>query len=120
MPKETQVRDPGIPKNTYLVINNQVVPIVRQHTRIGRKLDNDLVIQDVLVSREHAKIVFEDGQFTVYDLNSTGGTFINDKRVTKAKLYNGDELSLSNVNVTFVRDTPDIENQADKSTGRLA
>lgn len=119
MVKAAQIRDPGIPKNAYLVINNQVVPIVRQKTRIGRKLDNDVVIQDVLVSRQHAKIVFEDGQFTVYDLDSTGGTFINNKKVTKAKLHNGDEINLSNVRVTFLHDTRDLENQAEKSTGRL-
>lgn len=120
MTKETLVRDPEIPQNAYLVINNQVVPIMRRNTSIGRKLDNDLVIQDVLVSRQHAKIVFEDGQFTVYDLDSTGGTYINNKMVARAKLRNGDILNLSSVRVKFVYDTPDIKNQAGKSTGRLA
>lgn len=120
MTKETLVRDPEIPQNAYLVINNQVVPIIRRNTSIGRKLDNDLVIQDVLVSRQHAKIVFEDGQFTVYDLDSTGGTYINNKMVARAKLHNGDILNLSSVRVKFVHDTPDMKNQAGKSTGRLA
>lgn len=120
MPKETLVRDPEIPQNAYLVINNQVVPIIRRNTSIGRKLDNDLVIQDVLVSRQHAKIVFEDGQFTVYDLDSTGGTYINNKMVARAMLHNGDILNLSSVRVKFVHDTPDMKNQAGKSTSRLA
>jgi len=120
MKYDSQVRDPGIPKDAYLVINNQVVPILRRHTRIGRKLDNDLVIQDAMVSREHAKILFEDGQFTVYDLGSTGGTFLNTKKVDKAKILNGDELCFSNVLVTFMTNSPDMERHADKSTGRLA
>lgn len=119
MTNETQLRDPEIPQNAFLVINNQVVPIVRRNTRIGRKLDNDLVIQDVLVSRQHAKIVFEEGHFTIYDLESTGGTYINNKMVTKAKLHSGDELNLSTVRVTFLHGAPDMKNQAGKSTGRL-
>ena len=116
---DSQVRDPGIPKNAFLVINNQVVPIIRRETRIGRKLDNDLVIQDVLVSREHAKVVYEEGQFVAYDLESTGGTFINNKKISKGVLYNGDGLSLSSVTVKFVHDAPRMKNQADRRTGSL-
>ena len=117
---ESRVRDPGIPPNAFLVINNQVVPLMRRETRIGRKLDNDLVIQDVLVSREHAKVIYEEGQFVAYDLESTGGTFINNKKISKGVLYTGDELSLASVTVTFVHDAPDMENQAGKRTGSLS
>ena len=117
---DSRVRDPGIPPNAFLVINNQVVPLMRRETRIGRKLDNDLVIQDVLVSREHAKVIYEEGQFVAYDLESTGGTFINNKKISKGVLYTGDELSLASVTVTFVHDAPDMENQADKRTGSLS
>ncbi|MCH7480692.1 MAG: FHA domain-containing protein [Chloroflexi bacterium] len=93
---------------------------MRRETRIGRKLDNDLVIQDVLVSREHAKVIYEEGQFVAYDLESTGGTFINNKKISKGVLYTGDELSLASVTVTFVHDAPDMENQAGKRTGSLS
>lgn len=117
---DSRVRDPGIPPNAFLVINNQVVPLMRRETRIGRKLDNDLVIQDVLVSREHAKVIYEEGQFVAYDLESTGGTFINNKKISKGVLYTGNELSLASVTVTFVHDAPDMENQAGKRTGSLA
>jgi len=117
---KSRVRDPGIPPNAFLVINNQVVPLLRRETRIGRKLDNDLVIQDVLVSREHAKVVYEDSQFVAYDLESTGGTFINDKKITKGVLYPGDQLSLSSVTITFVHNAPGIQNQASKRTGSLS
>lgn len=117
---ESRVRDPGIPPNAFLVINNQVVPLMRRETRIGRKLDNDLVIQDVLVSREHAKVIYEEGHFVAYDLESTGGTFINNKKISKGVLYTGDELSLASVTVTFVHDALDIENQAGKRTGSLS
>ena len=117
---DAKVRDPGIPKNAFLVINNQVVPLIRRETRIGRKLDNDLVIQDVLVSREHAKVVYEEGQFVAYDLESTGGTFINNKKITKGVLYNGDKLSFSSVTVKFVHDALDMKNQASKRTGSLS
>ena len=50
---------------------------------VGRKVDRDLVIADPRVSRDHALIVSENGQFYVVDQGSKHGTFVNGERVQR-------------------------------------
>ncbi len=59
---------------------------------VGRKVDRDLVIADPRVSREHASIVSEDGEFFVVDLGSKHGTFVNGEKVERHKLQRNDRL----------------------------
>jgi hypothetical protein len=64
-------------------------------TTIGRALDNDLVIADARVSRYHAEIRREAGQYLVRDLGSTNGTAVAGRRLDgERRLRNGDEFSL--------------------------
>lgn len=108
-----------VPGNIYLIISSQVFPIKSAVTKIGRKLDNDLVIQDSLVSRYHAEIRFEENRFIIADLDSTGGTFINNKRVNKGVLYSGDIILLANVPLMFMNESDMLERVADEETGGL-
>lgn len=119
MSEEPDEKDNELPENVYLVINTQVVPIRNKVSTIGRKLENDLVIQDSLVSRVHAEIRYEDNQFVIYDLKSTGGTFINNKKVDRGVLYSGDIVSLANIPLMFVMDGPGVEDKSAQKTGRL-
>ncbi|MDW8295081.1 MAG: FHA domain-containing protein [Aquificaceae bacterium] len=50
---------------------------------------------NLYVSRRHAKIYFKDGHWFVEDLGSTNGTYVNGKKVQKARLENGCTLELS-------------------------
>ncbi len=68
-----QINGPGI--------GRQVVPINRDGITIGRVAGNDIVLNDLLVSRLHARIDFEDGSYRVIDLNSTNGTFLGDQKL---------------------------------------
>ena len=61
---------------------------------IGRNPGNDIPIDNLGVSKQHAKIIKHDGGYVVEDLNSTNGTFINDKRVARAVLNNNDEVHI--------------------------
>lgn len=106
-------------QNAYLVINSQVFPIDHTIISIGRKLDNDLVIQDALVSREHAEIRYEGEQFVLYDLNSTGGTFVNNKKIERCILYSGDIICLATLPLMFINDAPSMESKAEQPTGQL-
>src|SRR5262249_1084526 len=59
---------------------------------IGRKPDNDVVIDNPMVSNHHCKIIPVGNSLFVEDLNSTNGVFVNTKRVTQAQLQNHDVI----------------------------
>src|SRR5260370_41013021 len=59
---------------------------------VGRKVDRDLVIADPRVSREHASIVAESGEFFVVGNGSKHGTFVNGEKVDRHKLQRNDRL----------------------------
>jgi len=59
---------------------------------MGRQADNHLVLRDNRASRTHARIVFEDGEYFVEDLNSRHGVFVNGQRITRHKLASSDRI----------------------------
>jgi pSer/pThr/pTyr-binding forkhead associated (FHA) protein len=99
----------GIPQNAFFVIEGvRVYPLVKDVISIGRRMENDLVIDDPRVSRRHAELRAnqEQGQFVLIDLNSTGGTFVNGRRISQSILYPGDSISMGGVLLTFNQDDP--------------
>jgi pSer/pThr/pTyr-binding forkhead associated (FHA) protein len=70
-------------------------------TRIGRALDNDIVIADASVSRHHALIESRNGHHVLRDLGSQNGTWLASRRVEEASLATGDAIRLGDVNLTF-------------------
>src|SRR5260370_20594641 len=59
---------------------------------IGRGPDTDLPVANLAVSNHHARVFFEAGRLVVEDLNSLNGTFVNDLRVERATLHDGDSI----------------------------
>lgn len=104
----------------FLVINNQLFPLKRPVTKIGRMLDNDLVIQDSLVSRHHAEIHYEGNKYKIYDKESTGGTYLNNKKIKVSTLYSGDIILLANVPIMFINDKHKLDTRGAEETGKLA
>jgi len=70
-------------------------------TRIGRSLDNDLVLPDQSISRHHASITVVDGTFRLSDLNSQNGSFVDGRRVSQATLRDGDADRLRDAQFLF-------------------
>ena len=68
------------------------VPLAPLPFRIGRQADNDFVVRDSRASRLHARIVAENGKYTVEDAGSRHGTFVNGKRIQKQALANSDKI----------------------------
>jgi pSer/pThr/pTyr-binding forkhead associated (FHA) protein len=119
MSAETPSKVPEAQGSAWLVINKQVIPLNQIVTSIGRRLDNDVVIQDQNVSRRHAEIRYENGRFVLYDLNSTGGTYVNNKQIDKVVLKMGDVVVLAIVPFVFVEDRLNIVKTSEKQTDRL-
>jgi pSer/pThr/pTyr-binding forkhead associated (FHA) protein len=61
---------------------------------IGRDSGNDVQIDNIAVSREHAKIIRGPNYYLIEDLNSTNGTFVNGKKINKKFLKEDDEISI--------------------------
>lgn len=78
------------------VLNEPVerVRITTGTLRVGRALDNDIVLADDRVSRHHGQFSVRFGTFVYSDLNSTNGSFLNGARVTEIALGPGDILQL--------------------------
>jgi hypothetical protein len=91
--------------NAYLIVDgNQIHPLTVGVTNIGRRQDNDLIINDPHVSRLHAQIRSSRAQYVIFDLNSSGGTFINGQRVDQRLLKPGDVISLAGVTLIYIED----------------
>src|SRR5271169_5301802 len=68
------------------------VPLGTRPVTIGRAPDNDLPIDNLAVSNYHARVYVEAGSLVLEDLNSLNGTFLNDIRVERAMLKDGDAI----------------------------
>jgi len=81
----------------FLKFNEKVlkeIPLDRPQLTIGRKQDNDEVIDNPAVSGHHARIIEEKGAFFIEDLGSTNGTFVNDAKIQKHQLKNTDRIGI--------------------------
>jgi hypothetical protein len=96
-----------VPSNAFLIVGGtQVVPLNRSVINIGRRLDNHIVIDDPRVSRVHVQLRIIKDRFVLFDLNSSGGTFVNGQRADQSVLYPGDVISLAGVSIIFGQDLP--------------
>ena len=74
-----------------------------ERTTIGRSPDCDVFLDDVTVSRHHAVLIENDRQFTIEDLGSLNGTFLNRRRIEAAEpLEDGDELQVGKYRLIFL------------------
>ena len=73
-------------------------------TCLGRARANDIVLDDVAVSSEHCRLREEEGRYVVHDLKSTNGTFVNDKRISRQPLQDGDVIQVGETFLVFRRE----------------
>ena len=74
---------------------NQVFDLARDVITLGRDISNDLVVNDAEVSRTHLRLTRGIDGYTIADLGSTNGTFINGQRLLGSRpLNNGDQIGL--------------------------
>jgi FHA domain/zinc-ribbon domain len=71
-------------------------------TGLGRSPECEIFLDDVTVSRRHAEIVGEADAFTIRDLGSLNGTFVNRRRIETAPLEDDDEVQIGKYRLTFL------------------
>ena len=97
----------------------QIFPIAQQIVNLGRRVDNHVVIEDLRVSRVHAQIRAIKGHYVIFDLDSSGGTFVNGVRLGQATLYPGDVISLAGVNLVYGQDAAQLSSDDQGTTQPL-
>ena len=95
-------------RGASLVVNKQIIPLYKKVTSLGRQLENDLVFHEALLSRNHAEIILERNQYVLYDKESTGGTFVNGRKIERCLLNSGDLISLANIQIMFVNNNTSL------------
>ena len=88
-----------------LTFNKQVIkeyPFLKDSVTIGREEDNTIVIPNLAVSGYHARIDKAGSEFIITDLQSTNGTFLNNKQVVSQKLAHGDNILIGKHIILFV------------------
>ncbi|WP_221356156.1 ABC transporter ATP-binding protein/permease [Streptomyces beigongshangae] len=82
-----------------------VRPLPARTVRIGRGVDNDLVVDDLSVSRRHAELrALPDGTYEIADLGSHNGTYLNGRPVTRARIDGGDIVGIGHSAFCLVGD----------------
>jgi pSer/pThr/pTyr-binding forkhead associated (FHA) protein len=84
--------------------------ITKERTTLGRRPYNDIVIDNLAVSGEHAVLTAAQSDVFIEDLNSTNGTYINGKAVKKQLLSNNDVVEVGKYRIKFLaEDAEDYE-----------
>jgi pSer/pThr/pTyr-binding forkhead associated (FHA) protein len=103
------------------------VQLTKERTTLGRRPYNDLVIDNLAVSGEHAAFLLEGEGALVEDLNSTNGTYVNGKAVRRQPLAHGDLIEIGKYKIRFVAEgqeltggTPAGETDSPAAAGRPA
>lgn len=110
-PMETKVLGGPRPSFAWLVIMNgphagRIFTLNPKSTSIGRDASNDIILDDDGVSRRHAKVRVQKGKegkehFYIHDLATPNGTLVNDEKVLKKALADGDRIQIGETRFVF-------------------
>lgn len=104
----------AVPAGAFLIVDGTVIfPLQIAVVNMGRRLDNQIVVDDPRISRVHAQLRAIRGRYVIFDLDSTGGTFVNGERVYRCALYPGDVISLAGVPLVFGHDSGGLSETQD-------
>ena len=89
------------------------IPLTKERTTIGRKPHNDIQIDNLAISGEHAVVITILNDSFLEDLGSTNGSFVNGQPVKKHFLQNGDTIELGKYRLKYVNEVPQQTSSAD-------
>jgi signal transduction histidine kinase len=92
----------------------RVLPLRPRSYTVGRSHDNDLVISEPSISKRHAQLRYEDGQFAIEDRESLHGVYVNGAKIAgKTTLVSGGDVVLGNVRLCFTAGGSDALTERD-------
>ena len=104
-PQPTEAASPdelGVEREAFsLTMNGRSYAIEGAKVVLGRSKECDVQVEDANVSRRHAELRQEGSSWWLVDLDSTNGTELNGKRVQRAKLVDGDTITLGATDLVF-------------------
>ena len=89
------------------------IPLTKERITIGRKPHNDIQIDNLAISGEHAAIVTILNDSFLEDLNSTNGTFVNGQQIQKHFLQTNDVIELGKYRLKYINEAPQQASQTD-------
>jgi hypothetical protein len=106
-PPPTEAASPvdlGVEREEFtLTMNGRTRPLTERRVVLGRSKECDVQVPDANVSRRHAELRQEGSSWWVVDLDSTNGTEVNGRRVPRAKLADGDRITVGETELVFGR-----------------
>lgn len=102
--------------DAFLIVQGrQHIALDQPVIRIGRRVDNDIVLDLPSISRQHAQIRWRQQYFVLYDVSGQGHTTVNGKRVQEHVLRPGDVIAFSDILMVYGegRDEPGVTNPAE-------
>ncbi len=111
--KSDAIRSTSTAPHAYLIIEDRdrrsserIFDLAHPTVRIGRALDNDLILEDKRVSRHHAQLRRRYGRYILQDLGSRGGLKVNGFPVQECVLRPGDVIVLAGVPIIYAEEKP--------------
>jgi pSer/pThr/pTyr-binding forkhead associated (FHA) protein len=103
-------QDHSLPSRPFLILEGKRhIILVNPTVSLGRSFENDIIVDDVRVSRRHAQLQRRHDRYVIFDLGSMGGTKVNGYPVQECVLEAGDIISLAGVEIIYGEDVPTSE-----------
>lgn len=105
MPQESEDEQGRIPSGAFLIVDgHRHFPLDRPVVNIGRRLDNQIILEDLHISRTHAQLRLREGRFVLFDLGSTAGSYVNGRPIRQHVLLPGDVITLGATRLVYGED----------------
>lgn len=103
-------------EKAFVLFLGNALQLSGEVTKIGRNLNNDLVISEPLISRFHVVISHKGDKYYIEYLNSTSGTYVGNKRITKTSINSGETILIANMPILFVLENDQMSNESRRNT----
>jgi len=80
------------------------IPLKKTSLSIGRSPGNDVVIDNLAVSGHHARLSIDEDHYVIEDMNSLNGTFLNNQRIRRSSLKDGDEIVIGKHSLVYMEE----------------